>query len=114
MEKVIRVYSKQVKNERGTFYYCKTTLKDKYYDVKFTKNSRFMMDKKGYFLFKVDLKDLSIEKKIVKDKNGNSYEKNILWINKVIDFKEDTEYYALLKEKKEKELSTLIDDNLPF
>ena len=32
----------------------------------------------------------------------------------IIDFKEDTEYYALLKEKKEKELSTLIDDNLPF
>ena len=28
MEKVIRVYSKQVKNEKGTFYYCKTTLKD--------------------------------------------------------------------------------------
>ena len=114
MEKVIRVYSKQVKNEKGTFYYCKTTLKDVQYDVKFTKNSRFLMDKKGYFLFKVDLKDLSIEKKIVNDKNGNSYEKNILWINKVIDFKEDTEYYALLKEKKEKELSTLIDDNLPF
>ena len=72
------------------------------------------MDKKGYFLFKVDLKDLSIEKKIVDDKNGNSYEKNILWINKVIDFKEDTEYYALLREKKEQELLKLLDDSLKF
>lgn len=114
MENVIRVYAKLMKNEKGTYYNCSTVLKDGYYKVKFKCNIKFPGNKSGFFLVKVDLKDMSPDTKIKTDKNGQSYEEKILWINDIIGIKEDTEYYALLREKKEQELLKLLDDSLKF
>ena len=114
MENVIRVYAKLMKNERGNYYNCSTVLKDGYYKVKFKCNKKITGNKRGFFLIKVDIKDMSPDTKIKTDKNGQSYEEKILWINDIIDVKEDTEYYALLREKKEQELLKLLDDSLKF
>ena len=114
MENVIRVYAKLMKGEKGSYYNCSTLLKDGYYNVKFKCDVKFPGRKSGFFLVKVDLKEMSPDTKIKTDKNGRSYEEKLLWINDIIDIKEDTEYYALLREKKEQELLKLLDDSLKF
>ena len=95
-------------------YFTEERLKDGYYKVKFKCNIKFPGNKSGFFLVKVDLKDMSPDTKIKTDKNGQSYEEKLLWINDIIGIKEDTEYYALLREKKEQELLKLLDDSLKF
>ena len=106
MQKTIKIYGKEYKTREGTTFtrYSYTKDGEKFYQIKFTKDSHFTATQKGYCLLTIDDDNVSIQKGPTK----NGYKQNdIIWIKQVIKFEVDknaTEEYNANKQQLIKDL----------
>ena len=95
MTKLLNIYAKEVKAENKKFLVFTTIIKEK-----FTMDCNEKPSEKGSYYIEVNYADCSIQKgqKYIDKKTGEEkVENDILWINKVVDIRKETD-----EERKEK------------
>ena len=100
MTKLLNIYAKEVKAENKKFLVFTTIIKEKFYKVKFTMDCNEKPAEKGSYYIEVNYADCSIQKgqKYIDKKTGEEkVENDILWINKVVKIRKETD-----EERKEK------------
>ena len=96
----LNIYAKEVTKENNKFLIYTTIIKEKFYKLKFTQKCENIPKEKGSYYIEVDYADCSVQKgKKYIDKNTGEEkpENDILWVNKIISLRKETD-----EERKEK------------
>lgn len=117
MEKVLRIYGKEVAYDNGKkkfIAYSIALSKFDYCKVKFAQKVNNYPNVKGYVLIKFDINDAFIKKSNFTTKDGSIQTEYILWINKLIDWKEDKLYTEERRKQRKEELESILNENEPL